>query len=304
MEHQTLLKYGKNACTDALQTLAGVVAPFLSEAMTNACEDLSEEEQLDQAMDFFEAMRLRGIVLNTTTCNALVTACEKSKQPERAVEVFTAMQQQRVVPNSITYKGMSNACIKASQREKALGAFEKMACSREYSVVGSWSGFDFQDMIPDVSDQNTFWRHVILTQRGGEFQIVRNRNKSLSIHPPRASSECAQVSPVIGPDDEGRGLNWCLKGNPGDVFRIVLKQLQGTRGPSTAVHWELVYHKTFYYIVGSWNNWDFQKMLEDEANPGVFSLDTVLTKHGEEFQIVRDRDWEQVLHPSHKRSQS
>ena len=42
------------------------------------------------------------MALDVVTYNALISACQKGKQPERALEVFEAMQRQGVVSNVIT----------------------------------------------------------------------------------------------------------------------------------------------------------------------------------------------------------
>ena len=44
-------------------------------------------------------MQRQDVVPNVTTYSALISACEKGKQPERALELFEAMQRQGVVPN-------------------------------------------------------------------------------------------------------------------------------------------------------------------------------------------------------------
>ena len=54
-------------------------------------------------MEVFKAMQQQGVAPDVITYSALISACEKGKQPEQAMEVFKAMQQQGVVPNVITY---------------------------------------------------------------------------------------------------------------------------------------------------------------------------------------------------------
>ena len=49
------------------------------------------------------------------TYSALISACEKGKQPERALKVFDAMVEQGVVPNSITCDALISACEKGEQ---------------------------------------------------------------------------------------------------------------------------------------------------------------------------------------------
>ena len=56
-------------------------------------------------------MQRQGIVPDVITYNALVSACEKGKQPERAFKVFHAMQRQGVVLDvidAITYNTLIN----------------------------------------------------------------------------------------------------------------------------------------------------------------------------------------------------
>ena len=42
------------------------------------------------------------------TYNALISACEKGKQPEQAMEVFKAMRQQGVAPNVIPESALAS----------------------------------------------------------------------------------------------------------------------------------------------------------------------------------------------------
>ena len=51
-------------------------------------------------------MKWQGVVPNVITYSALISACEKGKQPERALELFEAMKRQGVVPDVITYSAL------------------------------------------------------------------------------------------------------------------------------------------------------------------------------------------------------
>ena len=62
-------------------------------------------------------MEQQCVVPNTITFNALISTCEKGKQPEQALEVFQAMRRQGVVPNVITYNAMISTCEKGQQPE-------------------------------------------------------------------------------------------------------------------------------------------------------------------------------------------
>ena len=66
------------------------------------------------------------MVPNAITYNALISVCEKGKQPQQAVEVFRALVQQGVVSNVITYSALISACDTGKLPEQALKVFEAM----------------------------------------------------------------------------------------------------------------------------------------------------------------------------------
>jgi len=52
-----------------------------------------------------------------------------------------------------------------------------------------------------------------------------------------------------------------------------------------------------YYLTSNWNGWYLQKMMEDDTSEGRFFLEVrMLRAHGQ-FQIVRNRSWDQVIYP-------
>ena len=65
-------------------------------------------------------MNRQGMVRDVIIYSALISACEKGKQPERALELFEAMKRQGVVPDVITYNALISACEKGKQPERAL----------------------------------------------------------------------------------------------------------------------------------------------------------------------------------------
>ena len=54
----------------------------------------------------------QGLVPDEITSSALISTCEKGKQPEQALKVFTSTQQQGVVHQVITYSALISACEK------------------------------------------------------------------------------------------------------------------------------------------------------------------------------------------------
>ena len=69
-------------------------------------------------------MQRQGVVPDVISYNAVISACEKGKQPERAMRIFEATQQQGVVPNIVTYSALISACEKGEQPERALELFK------------------------------------------------------------------------------------------------------------------------------------------------------------------------------------
>ena len=66
------------------------------------------------------------IMPDVITCNALISACEKGKQPDCAMEAFQALQQQGAVPGTITCNALVTACEKGTQQAWALEVFRAM----------------------------------------------------------------------------------------------------------------------------------------------------------------------------------
>jgi len=63
------------------------------------------------------------VVPNTMSYNALISTCEKGRQPEWALKVVERMQQQQMVPDVITYSAWISVCKKGKQPERALDIF-------------------------------------------------------------------------------------------------------------------------------------------------------------------------------------
>ena len=95
------------------------------------------------------SMVKQGMVPDAITYSALISACEKSKQPERALEVFEAMQpamhvvrpcsgkggrdgllqemvHQLLAPDVVSFTAYINACEKGKQCAGALGSLQEI----------------------------------------------------------------------------------------------------------------------------------------------------------------------------------
>jgi len=98
-------------------------------------------------------------------------------------------------------------------------------------------------------------------------------------------------------------------GQPGDQYKVSLR----IAGKWKTVAWDRMESSETrsamvdsgdYYVMASWSDWDLQKMERVAATPGLFSLDVTLPgsrfsrQVRGEFQIVRNRDMQQVFFPA------
>jgi len=183
---------------------------------------------------------------------------------------------------------------------------EVAAETHQYSMVSSSTLWNFQNMESRRDDHGFFFEAMLRIGSSGqeEFQVVRDEDWNQVIHPaiPSATSVCV---PVRGPDDKGNGMNWQVCGKPGEDARVHLRAVRGrvsvtltseTEGLKT---WRSFHEERAYYIVGSFNGWNFSPMLLDEGIPGLYRMCLCIGDMScEEFQVVIDEDWSRKLYPS------
>lgn len=99
------------------------------------------------------------------------------------------------------------------------------------------------------------------------------------------------------------------QGMPGEQYKVKLM----VNGQYRLVTWEKIVEsgpddtlvpvvgdlpRGKYYITSSWNDWTYQEMVADDSMPGVYHIEAQLLKNHGEFNIVRNKDWHQVIYPS------
>jgi len=99
-----------------------------------------------------------------------------------------------------------------------------------YYIAADWNDWILEPMDADASVPGLFVANVklslkttqtaatLVAKRGGEFQIVREKDWDQSFYP--AIANAPSDVEVFGPDDEGYGYNWLLNGKNGDEYRI------------------------------------------------------------------------------------
>ena len=78
-------------------------------------------------MGLLKEMNSKGIILNNSTYNSVMTACEKSGRWEEALQMFEDMRRKGVERDTITYSTAISACAKGGRWEEALGLLSEMA---------------------------------------------------------------------------------------------------------------------------------------------------------------------------------
>lgn len=181
--------------------------------------------------------------------------------------------------------------------------------SDTFQLAGTWNAWTTLEEMKRTGE-GTFTATITLGDTLSEqFHIVVNEETSEAIHPTVAKS--GMDSPIIGPDLEGHGLNWFIDGKadqavPGTVYRIDFEwNFDWERGETKKVSWKalsevkpLPAFRHCYSIVGTWTSWKWGEMVQKD---GSWTTSLRIGARGqEEFQIVRDHDWMQVLHPAAK----
>jgi len=174
-----------------------------------------------------------------------------------------------------------------------------------YFVVGSWNTWTFRDpMAPSGFEPGLHSVEVCLTRRGGEFQIVRDRDWTQVMYP---ESGLGPEDTVAGPDDADEGLHWSIGGKAGDVFRIDFRRTYDGEDHKL-VNWEFVRHEPLthevvqaakrnaYAIVGSWDGWE-KDVMQWDGNKYKFRVDVGPTGR-EHFQILLEGEWAAQYRPS------
>lgn len=210
--------------------------------------------------------------------------------------------------------------------------------SDKVQICGSWSGFRGEEMFDIGKPMNAAAFHakprhpnrdskdarvshkeyrarVILGEtRMEQFRLTINGSNEWAVHP-----DCGLAgsgAPARGPDAEGAGKSWLIDGNMDEVPRgatYIVSFVWGfdwERGEYKKVTWEVDHSAAhagkqvaagvhFYSIVGTWTAGQLREMSRSDTDVGVWHETFRIGLTGqEEFQIVRDNDRAQVIHPA------
>nr|AQS99250.1 type I polyketide synthase [Gambierdiscus excentricus] len=159
---------------------------------------------------------------------------------------------------------------------------------------------------------------VLGDNRYEQFQIWLDGKEERTIHPGRQTAP--RNTHVYGPEDRSSCSlsTWQIDGRPllssggGSITELPNKDRAepGTNflvrlrvaGKYRIVDWErqedplATPAPSSYYVVGTWNGWEFQEMTSTE--PDVWSCEVRLESEVGEFAIVRNKDWTQAFYPA------
>mmetsp|Transcript_69852 Transcript_69852/g.227274 ORF Transcript_69852/g.227274 Transcript_69852/m.227274 type:complete len:1200 (-) Transcript_69852:64-3663(-) len=180
-------------------------------------------------------------------------------------------------------------------------------------ISGSWSNFEtFERM--QGGRTGTYTCFVVLgSTRTEQFQLSCDQAGLEVIHP--LVPEADENSQIIGPDWDGKGLNFLIDGRKdgvpaGTVYSIEFCWDEDKKTiswkPTLALEDEeeeerelvgLGYEHRFY-ITGAWRRWkgfEELRLVADDTYEGTLRIGP---SQREEFQIFRDKSWTQVIYPA------
>jgi len=174
-----------------------------------------------------------------------------------------------------------------------------------YSVAGSWTAWTCCKMERVSAEAGAYETTVRIGATGQEeFHLVRDGDWTQVIHPATARAVKAKI-PVRGPDDEGAGKAWLVRGPTGGTVTLRLQVSEGGLAVSAASAagtrtWRSSEAQDWhdYDLVTERSGRDLRPMRPVPGTTGVYQCRVTLDEGGvEEFQVLVDKDWEMMLYP-------
>jgi len=172
-------------------------------------------------------------------------------------------------------------------------------------IMGTWDAWtSIQDM--DVTDTGAYVYTLTLGDTRREmFHIVIAGDASRLIYPIMDKADSSVIA--AGPDANSQGRHWLIDGrddgmSTGTCYTITFE----LRGDAKKVRWAVsrdaargeAPRRHRYFIAGSWNRSRLEEMSPSDEEPGLHRASFVLGRAGfENFQLVRDADWTQLIYP-------
>lgn len=196
-----------------------------------------------------------------------------------------------------------------------------------YFIAGSWNGWVPEEMERDRGGHMTYTL-TLGENRFEVFQIWLDGERTQVLHPerqkaPPGSSVCgptpyAANSWLIDARVRDEASAWARDaGVPGDEYEVKLL----ISGKYRALTWKRLAPESGralsgsrvlplatvagkYYVTGSMNGWGFVEMTASREVPGLFFADVGPIRGSADFQIIRNKDEQQVFYPVKAGSES
>jgi hypothetical protein len=110
----------------------------------------------------------------------------------------------------------------------------------KYYVTTDFNGWTFQEMIPDETVPGLFSLEVSIKWKGGEFQIIKDKDWFQVFYPSVARAGLQTPGDVMGPDDEGYNRTWYLEGKAGGRALIEFQRVYELGEDIRKVSWRWV----------------------------------------------------------------
>lgn len=118
-------------------------------------------------------------------------------------------------------KPSTKVCDRVRQELSMLGGLDGLELL-QFDLVGSWTNWDFRPLDLVAHARGVYRSCFRLGESGIEtFQVVVDRDWQAVLHPGGPDMPCGQGL-VVGPDAGGHGLNWAIRGRPGDEVELTL----------------------------------------------------------------------------------
>ena len=89
-----------------------------------------KNNQVERAMEVFEAMKKDGVPLNTIIFTTLIKGFARQYNLERALEIYEFMKlDDKIRPNNVTVNSLIDCCIRCNNINTAWEIFEEMKSS-------------------------------------------------------------------------------------------------------------------------------------------------------------------------------
>jgi len=201
-------------------------------------------------------------------------------------------------------KSISWMPIQSETSLEDLEVIQNEDVEHKFFLHGSWRKFDKLQEMKKVGDCLYEGKFIIRYNNFEEFQIVRDKDFKQVIYPSVPNTSKAGV-PVYGPDWNGKGKYWCVRGKmhqevivrlqivAGQAAVTVICPLYGERRWSSWEEWSVQSMQTFHVISSAGQ---YTPMVSE--SPGLHTCDVNLDADGYmSFRIVVDDDEALALYP-------